>query len=177
MFNASSGILLEQTAIFNGALNIIEGGHPNPGTPHVSGKLLDSILTVLTVAAILLAIRGVVSSRRWATRLTYSPVLAMARLAPLIGVLVLISSLPQLAGWLLDGRDLTWVTILYSWPALAVFAVATALAATVTLGARTWQLGAALAKERPQRGGPQVAGVSAPAPSWFSPTVERFARP
>ena len=136
MFNASSGTLAEQTAIFAGALNIVEGGHASPGAPQVSGKLFDSILALLTVAAILLAIRGVASSRRWAARLAGSPILATARLAPLLGVLVLVSSVPKLAGWLLDGRDFTWVTILYSSPALVVFAVATALAATVTLGAR-----------------------------------------
>ena len=70
MFNASSGTLAEQTAIFAGALNIIEGGHASPGVPQVSGKLLDSILAVLTVAAILLATRGVASSRRWAARVS-----------------------------------------------------------------------------------------------------------
>ena len=150
MFNASSGTLAEQTAIFAGALNIIEGGHASPGAPQVSGKLLDSILAVLTVAAILLAIRGVASSRRWAARLAGSPILAAARLAPLIGVLVLVSSVPKLAGWLLDGRDFTWMTILYSSPALVVFAVATALAATVTLSARAWQLGA-LAPQKTSR--------------------------
>ncbi len=168
MFNASSGILLEQTAIFHGALNIIEGGHPSPGKPHVSGKLLDSILAVLTVAAILLAVRGVVSSRRWAARLSGSPLLAMARLAPLIGVLVVVSGVPKLAGWLLDGRDLTWVTILYSLPALAVFAVATTFAATVTLSARAWHLGAAepLRSPRPAASRTSLRDVASIVPSW-----------
>jgi CubicO group peptidase (beta-lactamase class C family) len=166
MFNASSGILVEQTAIFHGALDIIEGGHPDPGTPRSSGKLFDSILAVLTVAAILLAVRGVASSGRWAARLSGSPVIATARLAPLIGILLVVSGVPELAGWLLDGRDFTWVTILYGSPALAVFAVATVLAATVTLCARTWQLGSLASLNRSQ---PVVSGaMSAVSTATFS---------
>jgi CubicO group peptidase (beta-lactamase class C family) len=155
MFNASSGILLEQTAIFNGVLDIIQGRHASPGAPLVSGKLLDSILAILTLAVILLAIRGIASSRRWAARLSGSPILVLARLAPLLGLVVVVSTIPKLAGWLLDGRDFTWVTILYSSPALAVFALATALAATVTLSARAWQLGAVAPKKRPHPAAPQ----------------------
>ena len=166
MFNASSGTLAEQTTIFAGALNIVEGGHARPGAPQVSGALVDSILALLTMAAIFLATRGVASSRRWAARLAGSPILAGARLAAILGVLVLVSSVPKLAGWLLDGRDFTWMTILYSSPALVVFAVATALAATVTLSARAWQLGALAPKKRPHAPAIQeLPGVSEPAPS------------
>ena len=102
MFNASSGTLAEQTTIFAGALNIVEGGHASPGVPQVSGKLFDSILAVFTGGCILLAIRGVASSRGWAARLSGSPILAAAGLTALLGVLVLASSVPKLAGWLLE---------------------------------------------------------------------------
>lgn len=151
MFNTSSGLLLEQTEIFRGALHLVEGGQPAPSTLPVSGKLLDSILAILTIAAILLAIRGVLSSRRWATRLAQSPILAAARLLPLLGLLALVGALPKLAGWLLDGRDFTWVTISYGWLALVVFAVTTALAATTTLSARVWRLGTVAQLARPPR--------------------------
>lgn len=164
MFNGSAGLLLEQTAIFHEVLNIIEGGHPDPGALPISGRLLDSVVAVLAFTVILLAAQGVAASRRWAARAARSPVLAAARLLPLLGVLVLVASLPKLAGWFLDGRDFDWATIVYSWPTMAGLAAFIALAAAVTLSARAWHLDAIAPHRRSDRFVQEPARVSSARP-------------
>lgn len=148
LFNSSSGLMLEQNALFHAVLKIIENGSsPVPSQSLVTAANLDGAAALLTLAAILLAIRGLRTSRPWAQRSRNLPVLGIAGTLPYLTVLAIAFQIPYEVGWLLQGRVFTWETIAYGWPALAVLAAVTALTSVLILVMRLWHLIMATAEE------------------------------
>ena len=106
----------------------------------MSTATLDALLGCLTVLVLALGARGGLASRRWATRHARSRMRVVLGLLPSIAVLGLVAGFPDIVGRLAGGRDVSWVTAAYSWPALVVFVAAALIAAATTLIARSWQL-------------------------------------
>ena len=52
-----------------------------------------------------------------------------------MGVLALGVAFPKIAGYLLGGRDVSWLAAAYGWPALAAFVLAAMVASAVSLTA------------------------------------------
>jgi hypothetical protein len=140
LFNSGSPFLRDQTAIFYGVLDLVEGADPTPGRPRVSTAALDAVLGCLTVLVLALGARGGLASRRWGTRHAHSRIRIVLGLLPSLAVLGLVAAFPDIAGHLIGGRDVTWVAAAYSWPALVVLVAAALIAATATLITRSWQL-------------------------------------
>ena len=109
LFNSGSALMLEQTAIFNGLLDIIEGTDSTPAAPGPTPGPSMSSSGCLTLAVLVLGARGVLRSRRWATRHASSRIHTMLRLIPHLGVLALVAAFPKIAGHLVGGRDVSWL--------------------------------------------------------------------
>ena len=140
LFNSGSPFLRDQTAIFYSVLQLVEGADRTSSRPRVSTAALDALLGCLTVLVLALGARGGLASRRWATRHARSRVRVVLGLLPSVAVLGLVVAFPDIVGRLAGGRDVSWVTAAYSWPALVVFVAAALIAAATTLIARFWQL-------------------------------------
>lgn len=150
LLNSGSGLMLDQTALFAGVLDIIEGADATPPGPRFSSTTLDTVLALLTLTVALLGVRGVRRSRRWATRAggPATRVGAALRLTPYLGLLAVVAAFPHLAENLVGGRDVTWVAAAYGWPALVVL-VLTAVAATLaTVISRAWHVNVVRRSER-----------------------------
>lgn len=140
MFNSSSPLLLEQTAIFNGVLEILAGRDASPAGARVSTATADTLLALLTLAALGLGIRGLVNSRRWVSRHAGSRSRLVLGLAPQCGVLAFVAGFPKIVGSQMGGRDVTWEMAAYGWFALLVLILTAAASSLATLTARTWHL-------------------------------------
>jgi hypothetical protein len=69
LINSGSGLLLDQTGIFHGVRDIIEGTDLTPAGPaaaRVNATTFDWVLGLLTLAVLLLGVRGVIRAREWA---------------------------------------------------------------------------------------------------------------
>ncbi|GGP40930.1 serine hydrolase domain-containing protein [Saccharothrix coeruleofusca] len=99
--------LLENTAV------------PPPSSPLL---LVDAVLLVLTLGTVVLAVRGVLRSRRWAAART-SPLRTAVRLLPLLIAPVLCATIDQVVGFLYRGRDVAWVQVVYLYPTFMVLLV------------------------------------------------------
>jgi CubicO group peptidase (beta-lactamase class C family) len=149
LFNSGSAFLLDQLPIVHGVFDILEGRQPPSGAPSLALRL-DAVLALLTVTALTLGARGAVRAGRWARRWSRSPRRAALGLLPSLLTLGAGTAFPDLAElWI--GRDVTWGAAAYGWPALVVFALASLLAAAVTLAARSWQLCRTGGAEAPSR--------------------------
>lgn len=139
LFNSASPLGADQGNVAEGVIAIVEGESPHP--PPVPSSTIDLILAVLTLAALVLGILGVVRARRWATRRAGLPAWRVAAaLLPDLAALALCLRFPVLAGLLFGGRDVTWFSAAYGWFALAVLVAATALAAAGVVTARVCAL-------------------------------------
>ena len=140
LLNTGSALLRDQYAIFEGVLDIVEGTDTTPAGPPYSLATLDTVLAFLTIAVMLLGIRGVRRSRRWATRTSGSWTRIVIRVLPYLAVLGLVAAFPRLAGKFVGGRDVTWEAAAYGWPALVVLVLTVLAAILATLIARAWQM-------------------------------------
>jgi CubicO group peptidase (beta-lactamase class C family) len=137
LFNAGSPMMLDQNAIVHGVFDIIEGTAPPSSGPHLAATL-DTVLAVLTLAALTLGALGVARVGRWARRRRGAPLRTALGLLPSVVVLGVGGVFPRLAeAWI--GRDVTWREAAYVWPALVVCVLTAMLAAAATLVARAWQ--------------------------------------
>ena len=140
LFNHTSALGLEQTAVIAGVTAIVQGDKPTAGPP-ISSRTVDWILAALTLIAAGLGIRGVRRSRRWARRRTGIPSwLTGLRFLPhatLVGAAVFF---PTFAGFLFGGRDVTWLSAVYGWGALVVLVCVTGIASLTTTVARAARL-------------------------------------
>jgi CubicO group peptidase (beta-lactamase class C family) len=159
LFNSGSPFLRDQTAIFYRVLHLVEGTDRTPVRPRVATATLDALLGCLTVLVLALGVRGGLASRRWATRHAHSRVRIGLGVLPSLAVLALVVAVPDIAGHLIGGRDVSWVAAAYSWPALVVLVAAALIAAATTLIARSWQLSRNLANA-PGRPGPKAPTLS-----------------
>lgn len=142
LFNSSSPLLLEQTAIFEGVLDIIQGVDRPAVRPGVSTATLDRILALLSISVLLLGIHAVLVARHWAAKHAGSPIRMAVRFLPLVAVVGAAVLLPTILTLAIGGRDVTWVAAFYGWPALVVFVAMSAIASVGTLLARGRHLGA-----------------------------------
>lgn len=139
LFNSTSALGLEQTAIIEGLTDIVEGNAPTG--PKVSSATVDWILSALTILALALGIRGVLRSQRWVTRRARTPAWRVAlRLVPHVALIALAAVFPGVAGFLFGGRDVTWLSAVYGWVALVTLVTVAALASLATTGARATHL-------------------------------------
>lgn len=138
-FNSSSPMLGVETSILRGVIDILEGRTDSPPGRSYSQRTLDGVLGVVSLAALLLGTSGVLRSRRWAASRS-SRLRTAAGLAPGLAGTALALAFPTLLGLFLGGRDVTWTTAAYGWPALVVLVLCLLLAGTATTGARTWHL-------------------------------------
>ena len=118
LFNSGSAFLLDQSATFEGVLDVVEGADVITRGPRLSTTTPDAALASSTVVVLLLGTRGILTSRRWTAR-----------------------HVPYLAELLYSGRDVTWLGAAYGWPALVVFVAASLVAAAATVMARLSQFG------------------------------------
>ena len=132
--------MLEQTGIFYGLLEIVEGKNSTPSGPRFNTSTLDLLLACLTTSVLVLGARGVFASRRWATRRVPSPARRVLRLLLQLSVVGLAVVFPHIAQFLMDGREVSWVDAAYGWPALVIFVVGAMTASAATLVARVWQM-------------------------------------
>lgn len=143
LLNSGSGLMLDQTGIFYGVRDIVEGTNltpPGPAGARFNAKTLDRILGLLTLAVLLLGARGVIRARRWAHRHAHSSWISLgARTVPYLAVLTAAAAFPKLAGHLL-GREVTWEAAAYGWPALTVFFLTLLAAMLAAVGVRAWHL-------------------------------------
>jgi hypothetical protein len=144
LLNSGSGLMLDQTGIFYGVRDIVEGTNltpPGPAGAKYNATTLDRVLGLLTLAVLLLGARGVLRARRWARRRKHqSWIFAGARTVPHLAVLAGVAAYPQLAERLVGGREVTWEAAAYGWPALTVLVWTVLLATFATLVSRAWQL-------------------------------------
>jgi CubicO group peptidase (beta-lactamase class C family) len=144
LLNAGSGLMLDQTGIFYGVRDIVEGTNltpPGPAGTRYNTTTLDRILGLLTLTVLLLGTSGVLRARRWARRRRHQPwILTGARTVPHVAVLAAFAAYPQLAERLIGGRDVTWEAAAYGWPALTVLVCTVLLATFATLVSRAWQM-------------------------------------
>jgi CubicO group peptidase (beta-lactamase class C family) len=140
LFNSSSPLLRDQTAMFTGVMKIVEGSDMSPSGAGSSTKTLDLILAVLTGGVLLLGIRAVLRSRRWTTKHVPLRARSVLRLVPYVFVIAVLASFPRIVGSLVGGRDVPWKSAAYGWPALTVFVLLALLATTATLISRAWHL-------------------------------------
>jgi CubicO group peptidase (beta-lactamase class C family) len=140
LFNSGSALMLEQTGIFYGLLDIVEGKNSTPSGPRFNTSTLDLLLACLTTGVLVLGARGVFASRRWATRHDAYPARMVLRLFPQLSVVGLAVVFPHITQFLMDGREVSWIDAAYGWPALVIFVVGAMTASAATLVARVWQL-------------------------------------
>ncbi|GEM_PF-914135 len=140
LFNSGSAFLLEQSAIFEGVLDVVEGADVTTRGPRFPTTTRDAALASSTVVVVLLGTRGILTSRRWAARHGPAGARAMLRMVPLLGVVGLLAAFPYLASVLYGGRDVTWLAAAYAWPALVVFVAASLVASAATVMVRVSQL-------------------------------------
>ncbi|WP_170140994.1 serine hydrolase domain-containing protein [Allonocardiopsis opalescens] len=134
-FNSASATGAEQLAIAEGLVELVRGGSPEPPAP--VSAITDAVLAALCAATVLLGVVRVRRAPAWARRRARrGRALIALGLAPRLVPIALFLGLPALAGLLLGGRDVTWPTILYSWPALAAWAGLAAAASAWMLAAR-----------------------------------------
>jgi len=137
LFNSGSPMMLDQTEIVHGVFDIIEGSTPPASGPSMAARI-DTVLAVLTLAALALGGCGVVRAGRWARRRRSTPLAAALSLLPPALVLGAGAAFPWLAeAWI--GRDVTWRAAAYEWPAVFVFVAAAVVASVSTLLARSRQ--------------------------------------
>jgi len=141
MFNSSSGLLTDQMSIYYGILNLIEGTPPASPAPARSAAALDGVFALFTLLVLLLGSRSAARSGRWARRTETSAVRIVVGLVGPVTAVAFVAAVPKIAGSLIGGRDLTWVTVAYGSPALAVLALAILGTALATLATRLWRLG------------------------------------
>ncbi len=140
LFNSGSALMLEQTAIFYGLLHLVEGTDSTPDGPRFHTSTLDVSLGCLTLAVLVLGASRSLTYRRAVSRHSTSGVRTVQRLIPDLGVLALGIAFPTIAGYLIGGRDVSWLAAAYGWPALVAFVLAAMVASAVSMVARVSQL-------------------------------------
>ena len=143
LLNSGSGLMLDETGIFYGIRDIIEGTDLTPSGPAYttySATTLDTVLAILTLGLLLLGVRGVLGARRWVSRHGHSRTRVVLRTIPHLAVLVAVALFPRLAGQLVGGRTVTWETAAYGWAALTVLVLTTLVTTVATLTARAGHL-------------------------------------
>jgi CubicO group peptidase (beta-lactamase class C family) len=147
LFNHTSALGLEQTAVIEGVTDIVQGGKPMTG-PTISSETVDWILAALTLIALVLGIRGLLRARRWARRRTGVAVWRTCiRFLPHAGLVGVAVFFPAVARFLFGGRGIAWLSAVYGWGALVVLVAVIGIASLTTAIARAAHLHALRRRE------------------------------
>ena len=121
-------------------VDLAEGRPPAP--PTRSAMWIDLVVLGLIPLAIVLAVRGVLRSRRWADRhrTRRRVLLAVLRLAPYSLPILLLATLDRVISFLYRGRDVTWVQTAYLVPSFVLLLAVLAATCGVLLTVRLWRL-------------------------------------
>lgn len=139
LFNSAGTTGAEQMGIIDGVAEIVRGRAPEPAMS--PGRLLDAGLAAVASVIAIIGIWNIRRSRRWAARWAHRPrLLLFARLAAGLIPLAIFLSLPMLWGLAFGGRDVTWTTGFFAWPAIVIMFAALALFALATFVARVRHL-------------------------------------
>ncbi|MDR8413300.1 beta-lactamase family protein [Nonomuraea sp. 3-1Str] len=124
----------DSAALMDGLVALIEGRRPDaPSSPFVA---TDLVFTLLTLATVALAVRGIARSRRWAARRTGWQ---RWRLLPYLLPLILCTAIAPLFRVLARGRDISWIQVAYLYPTFMIWLVTAAAAGTALVLARLWR--------------------------------------
>ncbi|WP_214417127.1 serine hydrolase domain-containing protein [Sphaerisporangium fuscum] len=122
-----------------GLVELAEGRTPEATTPFTTTA--DPVLAVLTLLALALGVLGVLRSRKWAVRRAGRPLWrAVLRLLPQAVLVAAFVMLPDLLGFLMNGRKGTLDQVTYAWLALYVWFAAMALAGLAVIATRGFHL-------------------------------------
>ncbi len=121
-------------------VDLVEGRPPTP--PSRSAMWVDLVMLGLIPPAIVLTVRGVRRSRRWADRhrTRRRLLIAVMRLAPYSLPILLLATLDRVASFLYRGRDITWLQTAYLVPSFVLLLAALATTCGVLLTTRLWRL-------------------------------------
>ncbi|HEU4455456.1 MAG TPA: serine hydrolase domain-containing protein [Longimicrobium sp.] len=139
LFNSATPTGAEQMSFIDGVEALARGREPEMGSP--VSRIVDGVIALLTVISLLLGIRRARRAREWARRWAARP--GWARTLRLIAgsiPAVICLFLPTLAGLLLGGRDVTWTSAVFAWPALVVWSAVAAASALTVLAFRLLRL-------------------------------------
>ncbi|GAA2858495.1 serine hydrolase domain-containing protein [Streptosporangium fragile] len=120
-------------ALMDGVVAMIEGGTPQVPSRLSPYLVTDLLFTLLTLATIGLAVRGVVRARRWATRRTGRQ---RWRLLPYLAPLALCAAITPIFRLLARGRDAAWIQVAYLYPTFVIWLLTTAAACIAVVIAR-----------------------------------------
>lgn len=143
LLNAGSGLMLDQTGIFWGVRNLIEGTDPTPTGPAQSllrTANLDRVLGGLTGLVIMLGVLGTLRAPRWALKRRRHRTRAVVQALPHLVLFLAALAYLQIAERLVLGRQVTWEEAAYGWPALTALICAVLAALGTTWASRTWSL-------------------------------------
>lgn len=116
-------------------VDLIEGRPMSAPTSPELMIAIELVLLALTLCVLMLAIRGVRRSGRWAER--HRPgLLGAARLTLYLPPLALLLTLHRVVSFLYRGRDISWQQAAYVYPAFTLLLTAAALACLAVLAAR-----------------------------------------
>ncbi|MEU5942400.1 serine hydrolase domain-containing protein [Micromonospora sp. NPDC047548] len=116
-------------------IDLIEGRPVSAQTSPTPLIVTDLVLLLLAVGVVVLAVRGVRRSRRWADHRRPGPA-AVARLAPYLLTLTLTLTLHRVVSFLYRGQDISWLQTVYLYPAFTLLLAVGALACLMVVAAR-----------------------------------------
>ncbi|MEU8149694.1 serine hydrolase domain-containing protein [Nonomuraea sp. NPDC048901] len=124
----------DSAALMDGLVALIEGRRPEaPSSPFLA---TDLVFTLLTLATVALAVRGITRSRRWAARRTGWQ---RWRLLPYLCPLILCTAIAPVFRVLARGSDISWIQVVYLYPTFMIWLVTAAAAGTALVVARLWR--------------------------------------
>jgi CubicO group peptidase (beta-lactamase class C family) len=139
LFNSVTPTGAEQMSFIEGLEALAHGRAPELGSP--VSRIVDGVIALLTLVSILLCIRNARRAREWARRWAARPPWARTlRLTVDVIPALIFLFLPTLAGLLFGGRDVTWTTAVFGWPALVVWSATAAASSLAGLVLRLHRL-------------------------------------
>lgn len=135
LFDSASPLGMDEANVAEGVVALVQEKAPQSQRP--SSSTVDLILGALSLVSFALGALGVLRSGRWAARREGRPAWRVVLpLLPQVALLAACSSFPALAGFVFGGRDVTWFSTAYNWPALQVLVVTVAFASASVVAAR-----------------------------------------
>jgi len=151
LFNSSTPFGGEQLSFIEGLEALVRGREPETGMP--ISLVVDGVLAALTLVSAALGVRKLRRAREWARRWGARPRWKrIARLALGAVPIAVFLFFPTLAGAAFGGRDVTWTSAWFGWPALVAWSAVAATFAAAALVVRILRL-------RDARGGSSPASA------------------
>ncbi|KON90318.1 hypothetical protein AF332_14910 [Sporosarcina globispora] len=139
MFNSATVTGAEQQSFIDGLTSIVQNKTPELGAP--IGLIVDSTLGLLTLLLMMFFTKGVRSVNKWAMKFcSRGWFIILARNVPYIFSVIIGIFFLDALGFLVGGRDITWTTVIYGWPALLIFIETLAIGSAIILISRIFRL-------------------------------------